>query len=148
MHFVVLPKDILKGALPASRYWMIPAELSHAYVEVQVEGAWVAIDSHIVDTPLLQAAKARLAAEGRALGYGVRADSTNAWDGQSDAFSQFDPGLMVEDHGRIDDLDAYFRSKKYRNQVLGLRFNTMFKLMGNAGVAAINAHIEGLRTQT
>jgi transglutaminase-like putative cysteine protease len=57
MHFVVLPKDILKGALPASRYWMIPAELSHAYVEVQVEGAWVAIDSHIVDTPLLQAAK-------------------------------------------------------------------------------------------
>jgi hypothetical protein len=55
---------------------------------------------------------------------------------------------MVEDHGRIDDLDAYFRSKKYRNQVLGLRFNTMFKLMGNAGVAAINAHIEGLRTQT
>jgi len=144
-HFVAIPKDILKGAIPASRYWMIPAELSHSYVEVQVEGTWYAIDSYIVDTPLLQAAQARLAAEGCALGYGVRADSTNAWDGQSNAFSQFDPGLMVEDHGCVHDLDAYFHSRRYRNQVLGLRFNTMFKLMGDAGVAAINAHIEGLR---
>lgn len=144
-HCVVIPKDILKGAILASRYWMIPTELSHSYVEVEVEGAWYAIDSHIVDTSLLLAAQARLAAEGRTLGYGVRVDSTNTWDGQSDAFSQFDPGMMVEDHGRIDDLEAYFRSEKYRNQVLGLRFNTMFKLMGDLGVAAINAHIEGLR---
>jgi hypothetical protein len=144
-HFVVIPKDILKGAIPASRYWMIPAELSHSYVEVQVEGSWCAIDSHIVDTALLQAAQARLAAEGRALGYGVRIDSTNAWDGRGNAFSQFDPGLMAEDHGRVQDLDAFFRSRRYRNQVLSLRFNTMFKLMGEAGVAAINAHIEGLR---
>ena len=144
-HFVVIPKDILKGAMPASRYWMIPAELSHSYVEVKVEGNWCAIDSHIVDTPLLEAAQARLAAEGRALGYGVRVDSTNLWDGQSNAFSQFDRGLMVEDHGRVQDLDAYFRSRRYRNQVLGMRFNTMFNLMGDAGVAAINAHIEGLR---
>ncbi len=145
-HFVVIPKEILKGAIPTSRFWMIPGELSHSYVEVQIEGAWCAIDSHIVDSPLLHAAQARLAAEGRALGYGVRVDSTNAWDGRCDAFSQFDPGLMVEDHGRVDDLDAYFRSQRYRNQVLGLRFNAMFKLMGDPGVAAINAHIEDLRS--
>jgi hypothetical protein len=146
-HFVAIPKDILKGALPASRYWMIPAELSHSYVDVQVEGTWCSIDSHIVDTLLLDAAQARLIAEGRHLGYGVRADSTNVWDGQSDAFSQFAPRLMIEDHGRVDDLDAYFRSEKYRNQILGLRFNTMFRLMGDAGVAPMNAHIETLRRQ-
>ena len=145
MHFVAIPKDILKGALPASRYWMIPAELSHSYVDVHVEGIWCSIDSHIVDTPLLQAAQARLAAEGRRLGYGARIDSTNVWDGQSDAFSQFDPDLRIEDHGRVDDLDAYFDSRKYRNRVLGLRFNTMFPLMGDAGVAPMNAHIENLR---
>jgi hypothetical protein len=144
-HFVAIPKDILKGALPASRYWMIPAELSHSYVDVQVEGSWCSIDSHIVDIPLLQAAQARLVAEGRPLGYGVRLDSTNVWNGQSDAFSQFDPGLMIEDHGRVDDLDAYFGSRKYRNLVLGLRFNTMFKLMGDAGVAPMNSHIDEIR---
>ena len=145
-HFVVIPKEILKGAIPASRYWMIPAELSHSYVEVKVEGTWCAIDSYIVDTALLRAAQARLAKEGRSLGYGVRVNSTNVWDGQSNAFSQFDQGMMIEDHGRVDDLEAYFRTRKYRNKVLGLRFNTMFKLMGNSGVAASNSHIEGIRT--
>jgi hypothetical protein len=144
-HFVVLPKRILQGALPASRYWVIPPELSHSYVEVRVEGTWYAIDSHIVDTPLLEDAQARLVAEGGILGYGVRADSTNVWDGRSDAFSQYDPSLRIEDHGRIDDLEAYFHSRHYRNRILGLRFNTMFRLMGEAGVAAINAHIEALR---
>jgi len=144
-HFVVIPKDILKGAIPASRYWMIPAELCHSYTEVLVDGTWCAIDSYIVDTPLLRAAQARLAAEGRTLGYGVRTGSTNIWDGQSNAFSQFEPGMMIEDHGRVQDLETYFSSEKYRNHVMGLRFNIMFRLMGNAGVAGMNAHLEKLR---
>ena len=144
-HFVVIPKDILKRAIPASRYWMIPAELSHSYVEVKVQGRWYAIDSHIVDTPLLQGALDRLAREGRSLGYGVRIDSINTWDGQSDAFSQFDEDLVIEDHGRVKDLEAYFRDKRYRNRVLGLPFNTMFKLMGEVGVAPMNAHIDKIR---
>jgi transglutaminase-like putative cysteine protease len=144
-HFVVIPKDILKGAIPASRYWMIPAELSHSYTEVLVDGTWCSIDSYLVDTPLLRGAQARLAAEGRTLGYGARADSTNVWDGQSNAFSQFDQGMMIEDHGRVQDLESYFRSEKYRNHVMGLRFNTMFRLMGDAGVAGMNAHLDKLR---
>lgn len=146
-HFVVLPKEILKGAIPASRYWMIPAELSHSYVEVRVEGAWCAVDSHIVDTPLLRAAQARLAREGRALGYGVRVESTNVWDGRGDAFSQFDQGMMLEDHGRVEDLEGYFGQARYRNKFLGLRFNAMFPLMGEGGVAPMNAHIERIREQ-
>ncbi|MBN1148617.1 MAG: transglutaminase domain-containing protein [Anaerolineales bacterium] len=144
-HFVVISKDILRGAMPASRHWMVPAEISHAYVEVKVEGRWCAIESHIVDTPLLQAALARLAAEGLALGYAVRLGATNAWDGRSDVFVQSDPHHWVEDHGRVEDLDEYFRSRKYRNQMLGVTFNTVFKLMGEAGVAPINAHIERIR---
>ena len=76
-HFVVIPRDILKGVIPSNRWWIIPAELSHCYVEVQVDGIWCEIDSFIVDTPLLKAAQARLASEGRTIGYGVRIDSTN-----------------------------------------------------------------------
>lgn len=146
-HFVVIPKDILKDAIPPSRYWMIPAHLSHSYVEVKVEGKWCTIDSFIVDTPLLKGGQARLAQEGRSLGYGVRPDSINMWDGQSDAFSQFDQSMMIEDHGRVDDLEAYFRDKKYRHVVFGMRFNTMFRLMGEFGVAPMNVHIERIRQQ-
>jgi len=144
-HYVVIPKNILNGAIPANRYWMIPAELSHSYTEVLVNGKWCSIDSYIVDTPLLGAGLARLSEENRVSGYGVRTDSVNIWDGQSDAFSQFDHSLMIEDHGRIEDLDAYFHDKKYRHTMLGLRFNTMFRMMGESGVKPMNEHIEKIR---
>lgn len=144
-HFVVIPKDILWGAIPASRYWMIPAELSHSYVEVKVEDVWCEIDSYIVDTRLLKGGQARLTKEGRSLGYGVRVDSVNIWDGKGYAFSQFDRSMLIEDHGRVEDLEAYFQSKKYRNHAFGLRFNTMFKFMGHFSVAPINNNIERIR---
>lgn len=146
-HFVVIPRDILKGTIPSISWWMIPAELSHSYVEVKVEGSWYEIDSFIVDTPLLKAAQARLASEGRTVGYGARVDSTNHWDGQSQAFSQFDFEMMIEDHGRIDDLESYFCSRKYRHKFLGVRFNTTFKLMGDRMVAQMNSQIDQIRQQ-
>jgi len=147
-HFVAIPRDILVDVFPPSRRWLLPPELSHCYVEVKLEGTWCEIDSYSIDPALLKAAQARLAKEGRSLGYGVRADATNVWDGQSNAFSQFDPTIMVEDHGRIDDLEAYFRSRKYRHKVLGVRFNTGFKLVGDLVLPAINSYIEGIRTQS
>jgi hypothetical protein len=148
LHFVVIPKDILIDAFPPSRRWMLPAEISHAYVEVKVEGAWCAIDSYSVDTPLLKAAQARLAQEGRSLGYGTRVDATNVWDGRGNAFSQFEQGMMVEDHGRVDDLEAYFRDMRYRNQMFGMRFNTISKFRGDLLLPAINNHIEKIRMGT
>jgi len=141
-HFVVIPKDILKDAIFLSRYWMIPAELSHSYVEVKVEGKWRTIDSFIVDIALLKGAQARLAKENRPLGYCVRSDSINTWEEQSDAFSQFYRSMLIEDHGRVDDLEAYFNDKRYRHVVFGVRFNTMFRLMGESGVLPMNIHIE------
>lgn len=89
-----------------------------------------------------------LAREGRSLGYGVRTGSISTWDGQSDAFSQFDQSMMIEDHGRVDDLEAYFHDKKYRHVALGMRFNTMFRIMGEIGVAPMNVHIDKIRQQS
>ena len=145
-HFVTIPKDILKDAIPPNRYWLVPAELYHSYVDVKVEGKWCMIDSFIVDTSLLKGAQARLAQENRSLGYGVRADSVNVWDGQCDAFSQFDKNMMIEDYGRIDDLEAYFNNKGYHQLVFERRlFTRMFRFMGEFGVAPINAYIEKTR---
>jgi hypothetical protein len=144
-HFVVIPKEILRGAIPPSRYWMIPAQVSHSFVEVQLEQRWLELDSYVIDTPYLQGAQMRLLREGSSLGYGVRTDSTNLWDGQSNAFAQFDRQHMLEDHGRIGDLEAFFKERRYRGVVLGLRFNTLFQMMGEAGVAPMNAHLEQIR---
>lgn len=144
-HYVVIPNEILLGAINPSRYWMLPKELSHSYTEVLVNGKWCSIDSYIIDTPLLRGGLAKLASENRAIGYGVRTGAVNTWDGQSDAFSQFDRGMMIEDHGRIEDLEAFFHDSKYRHVMLGLRFNTLFPMLGEFGVKPMNAHIDKIR---
>jgi transglutaminase-like putative cysteine protease len=144
-HFVAIPKDILKGAIPSSQYWMIGTRISHSFVDVNVEETWCEIDSFIVDTPLLKGGTAKLVSEGRTFGYGVRTGSVNTWDGMSNAFSQFDWDMMLEDHGRVDNPEAFFGNKKYRNVVLGMKFNTIFKLMGEFGVSPINTNIESIR---
>ena len=124
---------------------MIGARISHSYVDVNVEGTWCEIDSFIVDTPLLKGGIAKLTSEGKSYSYGVRTGSVNVWDGTSNAYSQYEKRMMLEDHGRIEDLEAYFHSKMYRNVVLGMSFNTIFNLMGNFGVSPINANIERVR---
>jgi hypothetical protein len=144
-HFVVLPKAILEGKAGNGRSWMIPNEISHSYVDVRVAGKWCAIDSFIIDTPYLEGAKARLAEESRPFGYGIHAGSVNIWDGKSDAFSQFDRKYMIEDHGRIEDLNAYIRSKKYRTKIKGIRLNTIFSLMGESGLSSVNSQLESMR---
>ncbi len=110
-HFVVLPKDIIKGVIPPGMRWLIPAELSHCYTEVIVDGIWCNIDSYVLDGPLLTAARSKLSEEGRPFGYGTHGQSTNHWDGRSDAFSQFDKDMMLEDHGRVDDLRTFYTGR-------------------------------------
>jgi len=144
-HFVTLPKQIMFGIIPAGRYWMIPAEVSHSYVDVLVAGKWCAIDSFVVDTPLLKGALPRLWNESRLLGYGVRAGAVNQWDGKSDAFAQFDPDFCSQDHGRMEDLASYIKGKQYRNKFLGVPFNKLFLMLGEGNADSINANIEQLR---
>ena len=146
-HFVVLPKDIIKGVIPPSLRWLIPAEASHCYTEVKIEDTWCNIDSYVLDSPLLRAARAKLTEEDLTFGYGTHAHSTNHWDGRSDAFSQFNKDIMIEDHGRVDDLQTYYRSDRYRNKVLGVQVNSFFRFLGNVIEVHVNSYIDNLRWQ-
>ena len=146
-HFVVLPKGIIKGVIPPSMRWLIPAELSHWYVEVKVEGTWCDIDSYVLDGPLLTAARRKLSEEGRPFGYGTHGKSTNHWDGRSDAFFQFDKDIMLEDHGRVDDLRTYYRGDRYREKIPGVQLNTFFRFFGKAIEVRFNSYIDNVRSK-
>ena len=147
IHFVVLPKQIMKGAVSPNRYWLIPEQLSHSYTEVKVDGNWHNIDSYILDIPLFRAAKAKLSKEGLTIGYGAHIHSTIHWDGKSDAFSQFDKDMMIEDHGRVENLDSYYSSNRYRHKVFGVRLNTLFRIMGKRLEALSKLYLDKLRQQ-
>jgi len=144
-HFVVLPKEVLNGAVSPNRYWLIPAELSHCYTVVKVEGAWYNIDSYILDSPLFKAARAKLSEEGRTIGYGTHINSTIDWDGKSDAFSQFDKDMMIEDHGRVDNLETYYRSDRCRHKVFGVSLNTLSRIIGKSLEARSKLYLDKLR---
>jgi hypothetical protein len=146
-HFVVLPRGIIREVIPPGMRWLIPTELSHCYTEVKVEGTWRNIDSYVLDGALLTAARRRLSEEGRPFGYGTYARSTNHWDGRSDAFSQFDKDMMLEDHGRVDDLRTYYRSDRYRNKVFRVQLNTFFRFFGKAIEVHANSYMDKLRSQ-
>ncbi|MBK9124848.1 MAG: hypothetical protein IPM16_17260 [Chloroflexi bacterium] len=146
-HFVVISKSVLSGLMPASIYRLVPGAVSHSNVDVRIGDHWYEIDSFIVDTPLLIAGKARLAQEGLTVGYGVHRNSTNAWDGRHNAFSQYTPSILVADHGRVEDVEAYFGSRRYRNKVLGVPFSRIFAAFGERSVAPINAGIDAIRRE-
>jgi transglutaminase-like putative cysteine protease len=150
-HFVTLSITIASGINPSFIEWFMGRynpEVSHSYAEVKVEEKWYTIDSYILDTPYLEAALAKLSAESKSSGYFTRKGATNKWDGRSNSFSQFSKDLMREDHGRVDDLEAYYGSPKYRNKMFGvLRWNTMNMLMCGGSVALVNSGLEKLRRQ-
>ncbi len=150
-HFVALPIDITFGISPPfiDRLMRLSTPtISHSYTEVKVEEKWYNIDSYILDTPFLNSALAKLTAEDKSFGFFTRKGATNKWNGQSDSFSQFSKEQMLEDHGRVDNLEAYFGSAQYRNKMFGLlRFNTLNMLMCGGPLALINSGFEKLRRQ-
>ena len=82
--FVDIRASVLHGVIdPGTPY------VDHSYVEAFLDGAWVATDAYIVDSALFGPAQARTLGEGRLMGYGVHATGSNAWDGRSPSFSQY-----------------------------------------------------------
>ncbi len=63
--------------------------VDHSYTEVWLNGAWIGVDSYIVDPALFAVAQQRLRAESNTMGYGVHRDGRNEWDGRRPAFAQF-----------------------------------------------------------
>ncbi len=98
------------------------AFVDHSFTEVHLDGEWHRVDSYIVDRPLAESARRRLAKEGRMLGYGVHRHGVSEWDGRSDAFSQFvDDGrcsdLSDADHGVFADVGEFYKSGRAVNRL-------------------------------
>ncbi len=105
-QFVDIDAAVLRGLLdPGTPF------VDHSYVEVRLDGQWIATDSYIVDRALHSAARRRLQREGRKLGYGVHRDGSTAWDGRQPAFSQYvmaDADIGRRRWGVFDGVEAFY----------------------------------------
>lgn len=102
MVFAEIDATLLSGLIDPGTPWA-----DHAYVEVELDGTWIAFDSHVVDRPLLHAAQTLLRRDGRPFGLGVHAAGTDRFPG----FSQFFPGpVRGRVWGSFETVEAFHRN--------------------------------------
>jgi len=141
VHAGLIDLRIMHGILPGFSFALLPKAGGHAWVEVQLDGEWKALDSYINDQAFHDRAVERLEASGRSLGYSVAFVDGRA----SCEFSFGDKGFLhmgavVEDHGTWEDLAEYFATDRY------VRLNAV-QLLGYPILAALaNRNVERIRT--
>lgn len=110
-------KDIQKGVFPGWVFKRMPDELSHSWVEVEIEARWRRIDSFINDVDFYRAGRAALRERGWRTGFSISCES-----GESDPEFNIDEERFVQmdavtgDHGIYDEPADYYRSPKYLNR--------------------------------
>lgn len=116
-HWSSINKKIQRGIFPKWVFERFPDELSHSWVEVEIDGRWRRIDSFINDLDYYQAGKRALRERGWKTGYSISCES-----GESDAEFNIDEERFVQmdavtsDHGIYDEPADYYRSPRYLNR--------------------------------
>lgn len=141
--FMDIHASVLHGIIdPGTPY------VDHSYVEVFLNGSWIATDAYIIDSALFATAQKRTIREDRILGYGVHATGSNHWDGLSMSFSQFnalDPRIIsMRDWGVYQDVgDFYQNAERPWN-----RLNPMMRRAFGAFASGANQRADRLRNRT
>jgi len=141
LHFSLIEKKIQRGNFTSIAYWLLPPSLSHAWLEVEMDGQWYKIDSYINDAPFQHAALIALEQRGWETGYSV-ATADEAFNEQfnleEESFVQMD--AVTDDHGVWGEPADYYNSPAYRNQPDPIRLWIYRQLIGS-----INKRVERMR---
>jgi hypothetical protein len=144
IHFSLIDKAIQRGFFTGLAYRLLPNELSHSWIEVEIDGTWRRIDTFINDLPLYEAARRELARVDWDTGYSLslRGGETRPdLDLDGAAFQQM--GAVTDDHGIWDDPSDYYASPHYRNRPNALRL-LVYRLL----IGTVNARVQALRART
>jgi hypothetical protein len=117
IHFSLIRKDIQRGFFSGLAYWLLPQEISHSWIEVEIEGTWRRIDSFINDMPLHQAAECELARRGWKVGFSLALINVHAGaDLNIDKEVLAQMAAVTDDHGVWDEAADYYDSALYHNR--------------------------------
>ena len=108
-HGFTIDKPLQKGAITGLAYWLAPQRIIHSWVEVSLEGRWIALEGFILDAPYLASLQRRFPQARRFCGYGAATPDLSApgveWRGQ-DTFIQKEG--IADDFGVFDSPDAFY----------------------------------------
>lgn len=134
-------KKLQKGVLDGLAYLVAPREILHSWVEVFLDGRWLALEGVILDRPYLDGVRVTIADRGPLLGWAVGVDDVATapieWKGD-DTFVQ--KTGVVRDFGLFDDPDAFWAAQG--TNATGVRaflFERWIRPRMNANVARLRA---------
>jgi hypothetical protein len=143
IHFSTINKDIQKGVFPGWVFKRMPDELSHSWVEVEVEARWRRIDSFINDVDFYRAGRAALRERGWKTGFSISCESSESdpeFNIDEERFVQMD--AVTGDHGIYDEPADYYRSPGYLNRPGALTL-LMYRLV----VSLANRKVKRMRKE-
>ncbi|MCU0458928.1 MAG: transglutaminase-like domain-containing protein [Bacteroidales bacterium] len=114
IHAGLININILKGIFPAYAFPIMPGAGGHSWIEVEINGEWIPVDSYINDKLFYDSALKLLQSSGRKTGYSISMEKGPAsceFNFGEKGFVHM--GAVVEDHGVWDDFADYMASDKY-----------------------------------
>jgi Transglutaminase-like superfamily len=149
LHFAPIRKSIQRGLYTGIWYELLPKYLSHAWVEVEIDGRWRPVDAYINDDAFSQASARELRRHGWPEGFSqVKAyDPGTRFDLDADQFVQMD--AIEGDDGVWTEPSDYYRSDCYRNRTGPLRGWLYRRAIrgANRRVSALRRQVERDQTQ-
>jgi len=140
-HGFTIDKPLQKGAITGLAYWLAPQRIIHSWVEVSLEGRWIALEGFILDAPYLASLQRRFPQARRFCGYGAATPDLSApgveWRGQ-DTYIQKEG--IADDFGVFDSPDAFY--SRHGSNLSGLKrwlYERVIRHAMNRNVARVRA---------
>ncbi len=147
MHFSTIDKSIQRGIFPRWLFKRMPAELSHSWVEVNVEGRWRRIDAFINDRDFYRAGRKALRERGWRTGFSIsceKGEPALELDIDDERFVQM--GAVTGDHGIYRDPADYYRGPLYLNRP-GMLTLLLYRLVRGAANRKVARMREGCTSE-
>ena len=117
LHFSGISKEIQHGFFRGLFYRLMPKEISHSWLEVELDGRWVQVDTYINDLALHRAAVRELGRSGWTTGFSVsRAAGKPSAELALDTTEFSQMGAVVGDHGTWTKPADYLNGPEYLNR--------------------------------
>lgn len=143
IHFSTIKKSIHFGLFKGLVYWLMPKEISHSWIEVNIDGKWKGIDTYINDYDFYLGGKRKLKSMGVDTGFSVSCAGGEAsadFTLEGDKFSQM--GAVVESQGTYTEAEDYFNSGNHKNNP-----NPLKMFIYRLHVNGINRRISRIREE-
>ena len=140
-HGFTIDKPLQKGAITGLAYWLAPQRIIHRWVEVSLEGRWIALEGFILDAPYLSSLQRRFPQARRFCGYGAATPDLSApgveWRGE-DTYIQKEG--IADDFGVFDSPDDFYA--RYGSNLSGVKrllYERVIRHAMNRNVARVRA---------